>query len=141
MHGLGTPIPLFSGCANANSYFDRRGFSEIDIGDPDGAVDRIEQILASNLWQDNREFIRENRGRLMTEHNLFAVIAAIIGRGGEESRSLRGLTASATIKPSHQIGFRNQMRGALKRSLRSASRIIPFPADRLGKSGDSGSKR
>jgi hypothetical protein len=75
---IGDAYPVFYGCRNAGDYFDERGFHQIDIGNPDRAIDQIKQIMESNIWENSRAFIRENRRRVMTEHNLFAVVAKII---------------------------------------------------------------
>jgi hypothetical protein len=91
---LGDAFPIFSGCNNLDAYFDERSFRRIDIDDPDRAIDAIEAILDSTLWEDNREFIRESRRRVMREYNVFAVVDKIVRSA--DARALGAKTIAPT---------------------------------------------
>jgi hypothetical protein len=95
---LGDAFPIFSGCNNVDAYFDERSFRRIDIGDKDRAIDDIEAILDSTLWEDNREFIREARRRVMCEYNLFAVVENIVRSADARARAAETI-ASTALRP------------------------------------------
>jgi hypothetical protein len=111
---IGGCFPIFAGCKNIGSYFDPRSLRQIDIGDPDRAIDEIESILDSTLWEDNRLHIQESRRRVMTEYNLFAVVAKIIAQSDEKTLAAKRIAPTA-LRP----GRRRRLK-ALRRSLRTA---------------------
>jgi hypothetical protein len=75
---LGDAFPIFSGCGNLGDYFDRNSFRNIDVDDPDEAVDDVENIINSSLWEDRRDLIREARRKVMHDYNCFAVAADVV---------------------------------------------------------------
>jgi hypothetical protein len=115
---LGDCFPIFAGCKNIGSYFDERSLRQIDIVDPDRAIEEIESILDSTLWEDNRVRIQESRRRLMTEYNLFAVVAKIIAQSDEKTLTSRSVPPTA-LRP----GRRRPLK-ALRRRLRQTLRRV-----------------
>jgi len=107
---LGDSFPIFAGCGNIGSYFDERSFRQIDISDPDQAVDEVERILDSTLWEDNRAHVQDSRRRLMTEYNLFPAVAKIIAQSDEKTLAARSIAPTA-LRP----GRRRRLKAFRKR--------------------------
>jgi hypothetical protein len=121
---LGDAFPLFAGCGNIETYFDPRSLRRIDVRDPDRAIDEIENVLGSTLWEDNRQRIRESRQRVMTEHNLFSVVATIIAQSDPSTIAARNV-ASTSLKPATRRPvkkLRKRVRAFLERIFRSDAR-------------------
>ena len=76
---LGRAFPIYSGCPNLSAYFPTGSYEPIDIGDPAAAVQRVEEIISSNIDLNRRSKVLEARRRVLHAHNLFAVLATLIG--------------------------------------------------------------
>jgi hypothetical protein len=117
---LGDAFPIFAGCANVEAYFDPRSLRRIDISDPDRAIDEVERVLDSTLWEDSRPQIREARRRVMNEYNLFPVVARIIAQT-EASALVAKRTAPTALRPAaprQMKAFRKRLRAFLGRVFR-----------------------
>jgi FkbM family methyltransferase len=121
---LGDSYPIFAGCSNAADYFDPSGFAEIDIRDPDRAIDRIEAVVASGAWHAHRDAIRENRRRVMNEHNVFAVIERVIAEDGSLPHGGERLPAPVRILPSYRKGMRAILRRIARFALNLPGRLV-----------------
>jgi hypothetical protein len=108
---LGDAFPIFSGCSNLRDYFDTNSFRTIDIGNPDRAVDDVENIINSSFWEDRRDLIREARRQVMHDYNLFAVAADVVRSCDEISgRAARTTpTALRTSNPNRLKKLRRQI--------------------------------
>ncbi|WP_306031157.1 hypothetical protein [Stappia sp. MMSF_3263] len=76
--------PIFAGGPDLEAYFDPLGFTAIDITRPDSALAGIVRVLAEDPVSrpEVRGAMRENRRRLMEEHQFFPVLAAELSRLG-----------------------------------------------------------
>lgn len=74
--------PIFAGGPGLEAYFDPLGFTAIDITRPDSALAGIVRVLAEDPVSrpEVRAAMRENRRRLMEEHQFFPVLAAELSR-------------------------------------------------------------
>ena len=77
---LGLTLPFYSGCTNAADYFPPESFIQIDITDPEGAIQIMREAIANNEYEKRLPYIHEARKRVLFEHNFFALIARHIER-------------------------------------------------------------
>lgn len=79
---LGHCFPIYSGGTIPPDDFDPRARLEIDVSRLDESLARISALLRSNRFEGAEDLIREQRRRVMVEHNLFAVADRLIARAG-----------------------------------------------------------
>jgi hypothetical protein len=94
---LGDAFPIFAGCSNLSKYFESNSFVGIDIYDIDRAIDNVEYIIGSKLWDERHELIREARRKVMYEYNCFSVASDIIGRSDKISFKAPRVQSSEVI--------------------------------------------
>lgn len=70
--------PIYHGCPNILDYFEEEAVSQIDIYNPDEAIDIIKKIINSDLAERRRDVLIEARRRVMTEHNVFFLLSKVV---------------------------------------------------------------
>jgi len=90
-------MPIYFGCTNLDDYFPKGSFVQIDLDDPH-APDRIQQIIESDLYLENRDAIAEARRRILYEYQLFPFIVNHLGMRGlpRQKRTLPAYRPSRT---------------------------------------------
>jgi hypothetical protein len=121
---LGDSYALFSGCRTIARDFDASALTQIDIAAPDTAIDAIERVLATDPWASSRDAIRTNRLRLMTEHNIAAVIEKLTRSATARDAAPLILPAAVPIAPSRRAGPANTARRAMVFATRQATRLL-----------------
>lgn len=69
--------PIYHGCPNILDYFNDDAVTQINIYNPDEAISTIKKIIESDLAERSRGALIEARRRLMTEHNVFFLLAKV----------------------------------------------------------------
>jgi hypothetical protein len=72
---LGWSYPIYYGCPNIFDYFSPFSLSEIDILDSDQAIDAIERIINSNIFESRLSYIEEARKLVLERYNLFSLLS------------------------------------------------------------------
>lgn len=72
---LGWSYPIYYGCPNIFDYFSPSSLSTVDIADSDQAIDAIEKIIDSNLFEKRLPQIEEARKLVLERYNLFSVLS------------------------------------------------------------------
>lgn len=75
---LGGCFPIYAGGKIPSEDFDARSRLEIDLFKSDDALRAIENLIETANFDDLNKGIREQRRRVMLEHNLFAVAGRLI---------------------------------------------------------------
>ena len=75
---LGESYPIHAGCTNLHDYFPRQAYTSIDIFNIPQAIQKVKEVIASDLWHKNRAHILEAKRRVMEEHQLFPMLERII---------------------------------------------------------------
>jgi hypothetical protein len=75
---LGWSYPVFSGTPNAPADFPPGAMLPIDIAQSDRAIGAIAQLLDDDPYAGYLPVLREARQRLLTEHNIFAVLSRAV---------------------------------------------------------------
>jgi hypothetical protein len=90
---LGHCFPIYAGGKIPTTDFDPRGRLDIDIFHFDASLRAIERLIENHDTDAAQDLIREQRRRVMLQHNLFAVASRIIeahcGRTGLLVRPMR----------------------------------------------------
>jgi hypothetical protein len=72
---LGYSFPFFYGAPNADRYFSKDAFMEVDVNDYPKSIAIIEKAIAENTWEKRRKEIEEARTLVLDKYNAFAVMA------------------------------------------------------------------
>jgi Glycosyltransferase family 10 (fucosyltransferase) C-term len=76
---LAWTMPIYFGCTRMGEYLPKGSFVAIDINDPT-AVEQVQAIIASDLWERNIDAIAEARRRILNTHQLFPLLVGEIQR-------------------------------------------------------------
>jgi Glycosyltransferase family 10 (fucosyltransferase) C-term len=69
-------FPIYSGCPNIETYFPAGCYAQIDIGQPQKALEIIEATLQSDLDHLKAVELREAKRLVLNEYNIFALLEA-----------------------------------------------------------------
>ncbi|AOY80301.2 glycosyltransferase family 10 [Moorena producens JHB] len=64
-------MPIYYGCTRITDYFPAESLIQIDINQPDAAVEKIKEAIASNAWQQNLDAIAYARELILKRYQLF----------------------------------------------------------------------
>ena len=81
-------MPLYYGCLDIQKFFPEGSIVRFDPEDPD-ALDRIKEVISSDLWQRNREAIREAKHLVLEKYNAFAYLAEVMEKMSDPPMPLR----------------------------------------------------
>jgi glycosyl transferase family 10 (putative fucosyltransferase) len=73
-------FPFYWGCRNLEDYFPENSFMRVDLRNPGSAIAAMEAAIAADRDYSARPALAEAKRRVMTEHNLFALLARILAR-------------------------------------------------------------
>jgi hypothetical protein len=110
---LGWSLPIFSGAANLDRYFDPDAFIRIDIGDPMRAGDQLEAILDQAPYRSRIEAIGAARHLVLTRYNLFSILIDLAA-GPEIADAPRGPVCE-TILPNKAFAGFGRIKSAMRR--------------------------
>ncbi|MBC7949415.1 MAG: hypothetical protein H7Y42_16130 [Chitinophagaceae bacterium] len=74
---LAYTIPVYYGCRNIDRYFPKRSFIRIDLNSQASALQKIQEILATDDWQDRLEAVQEARELVLHKYQPLAGAANI----------------------------------------------------------------
>jgi len=73
-------FPFYWGCRNLEDYFPAESFMRIDMADPGSAIAAIEAAIAGDRDLGAQPALAEAKRRVLTEHNLFALVDRLLSR-------------------------------------------------------------
>lgn len=114
--------PIVAGGPELDRYFDPLGFTALDITRPDTALKTLLAVLEADpvARVEVQEAMRENRRRLMEEHQVFPVLDRLVAGRGEGAPSL--LAEAEPIHPPARAPYRRLIQ-ALRPLRRAADRL------------------
>ncbi|AOW99793.1 hypothetical protein BJP34_10300 [Moorena producens PAL-8-15-08-1] len=71
-------MPIYYGCTRITDYFPAESMIQIDIHDPDAAVAKIKEAIASNAWQRNLDAIAYARSLVLNRYQFFPFMVSQI---------------------------------------------------------------
>lgn len=105
---LAMSYPIYYGAPNVGEYFETGAYTSIDIGQPDKAINTIEQILQEDAYEKKLNAIKRVREKILNEYNIFAKMVKIVNQNKNNDIAVENI-----IYPEYRFGFKN----AIKRKL------------------------
>lgn len=126
---LAWTMPIYFGCTRIGEYLPEGSYVRFDPEDPD-APRKVREVVASDLYLQNRDAIAEARRRLLDEHNIYPFLCERIRRWEAEGRA--GTRKRNTVLTNH---LRPVDTGRKARLRRGVSRVMPWLSGRLLRQG------
>jgi hypothetical protein len=73
-------FPFYWGCRNLEDYFPQDSFLRVELHDPAAAIAVIEAAIATERDRAAQPALAEAKRRVLTEHNLFALLSRILAQ-------------------------------------------------------------
>ena len=74
---LGLAYPIYWGCSNVTDYFSENSVTQINIFDFKGTVDKIQEVIESNLFEKNFDELVKAKNDVLNKYGVFQRIAKI----------------------------------------------------------------
>lgn len=72
-------FPIYHGAPNIGDYLPAGSYAQIDIRDPRRSLETIRRVIHSDIDRRSKGSMELARASVLEEHNLFAVLARIVG--------------------------------------------------------------
>lgn len=117
-------MPIYYGCTRITDYFPAESLIQIDINQPDGAIEIIREAIASNAWQRNLDAIAHARELLLNRYQFFPFMVRQI-RHFESTYSAFSPKQQITITPREiQEPLWSRLEHQSKRSIACLLRLL-----------------
>jgi len=83
---LAGTVPFYFGCPNITDYFPPEAFEQIDLANPEKALERIGEVLAGNDYEQRQPALAKAKNLVLNEYNLFNLLAGFCGQLDFESK-------------------------------------------------------
>lgn len=87
-------VPLYFGCTNIGDYFPERSFINLDINNPEKAIQQIKDIVANDQWDQRQQALQEARELVLNKYQPLAGAGTALRQTGNTGRK-----KEITIKP------------------------------------------
>lgn len=77
--------PIYHGCPNILEYFPAQSVTQINILNPDDAIQKIKKIIDSDEAERALPHLQEARKLVLNDHNLFAILAKLANELASET--------------------------------------------------------
>lgn len=94
---LSLTFPFYSGCPNLDSYFDKRAFEVLDLGDIDKMAVKIQDAIKSDLYFHRNTDILSAKKDVLDKYNLFAMMSDFVSKN--ETKDQMDLKTECTVYP------------------------------------------
>jgi hypothetical protein len=116
---LSWTMPIYYGCTRITEYFPAESMICIDVDDPD-VIEKINEVTASQRWQQNLDAIAEARQLVLNRYQFFPFVAEQIraeeqNAGSLNSRQHQSITIVGEQRP--QLNWRGRLRRRAKTML------------------------
>jgi hypothetical protein len=117
---LGLSFPIYYGATNISELFDKDSLVSIDINDVRNSIRTIENVLESNLYENNFNQLLDSKNKVLTEFNLHSRLNKLV----EENISINAsLSEEVTLHSSNYYwkkttSNKKKIKRILKRKLR-----------------------
>lgn len=113
---MANAFPFYWGAPNISEYFCPGSFCLIDPTDARGAIDKIEEAIAADLWRERQSDLARARQQVVTDYHPYALWAS------ELMRTPASAPRPISIKPFSECRF--SLRQRVRFKLRNASRRV-----------------
>jgi hypothetical protein len=111
---LGLAYPIYYGASNASDYFNPSAFSTIDICDLNGSIEKIENIINKNIYEESIPLLLNSKDLVLNEYNMFKRISNICLEKLEEQSSISSEKERVVLKSLSQFNVSRDLLTALK---------------------------
>lgn len=117
---LGLSFPIYYGAKNINKLFDQKSFITIDINQVSNSINTIEEVLKSNLYNDNFNNILNSKEKVLKDFNIYNRLNKLV----EHNNSITSYTPKRiTLHSSNYFwkkntSNKNKIKKILKRKMR-----------------------
>lgn len=107
---LAYSLPIYWGCTNISSYFNKQSFESIDIYRPIEAINKIKRIVKEDITSPQFKAVKTSRDKILNEYQLFPEIIRLIdshvasGHRSDISECVT-LKDQNSFKPNHIPGW------------------------------------
>jgi hypothetical protein len=77
---MANAFPFYWGAPNISEYFSPRAFCSIDPADAGGTINRIEEAIAADLWQERQSDLARARLQVVTDYHPYSLWASELMR-------------------------------------------------------------
>jgi len=107
---LAWTMPIYYGCTQITEYFPKEAMILIDIHNPDDALERIRESVASQRWQKNLDAISFAREQVLERYQFFPFIAAQIKQDPTFAFKNKAQTVFIPAKPRNSLSLPAKIR-------------------------------
>ncbi len=75
---LAYTVPVYYGCISIGKYFPKKSFIEIDIEQPQKAIENIRELIENDDWQERISALQEARDLVLNKYQPLAAAAGIL---------------------------------------------------------------
>mgnify|MGYP001472321342 CR=1 FL=1 len=75
---LGDSYPIYAGAPNLDKYFSKNSFTPINLNDFNGSLNKISTCIENNMYEKNKENLRNSREIVLDKFNLIKRIDKIV---------------------------------------------------------------
>ena len=75
---LSWTIPIYFGCPNFEDYFPRGSFISLDIRNKEAALDKLNQILISDYWENHLEPLSQARQLILDQYQIYPTVKRMV---------------------------------------------------------------
>lgn len=126
---LGLCLPFYYGATNADEYFPKESFIEIDIFDLEKSAKIIKDAILNNEYEKRLEYIKQARDLVLNRYNFFAVISKIIEEKNDKTsknKKVNGVISSRRVLMTGSLknfvlhGFEKAKLGYIRRRINNS---------------------
>lgn len=121
---LGYALPLYSGCPNIGQWFSDETLVRLDLNDHSRAIEQVTQILSRDTYASYLAGIHRARHQILTQENLFQVVARNLRERDVATKS----SSPLTIAPIAKLGLTKRLQLEAHRVFRQVTTKIPRAA-------------
>ena len=96
-------VPIYYGCKNINRYFPEKSLIQINIENPDMAIEKIKSVLTEDDWNNRFEAICEARHLVLEKYQPLAGAASILQELQTESEKRKLVLKPVKVNPLKKI--------------------------------------
>lgn len=74
---LSNTYPIYFGCNNINDYFNEKSYTEIDIHNPEKAMEIIDDVINEDLFSKRQSELQQSKLKVLDNYNMFNRLAEI----------------------------------------------------------------
>ena len=72
---IGESFPIYYGCTNISDYFPKESYKAIDINDFEGSVKIIDELIASDCYENTKSLLGTCKDLVLDDYNMFNYLA------------------------------------------------------------------